>query len=67
MGVATFAKFRLLTVPGIIARYDDSTAAPAWIWLTFAAWLGIALMLGWALWLSRLAVTESRQVEARAH
>jgi hypothetical protein len=40
-----------VVIPGIAMRLDDMDAAPAWVWIGFAGWLGIFFLYPiWSLW-----------------
>jgi hypothetical protein len=55
VAAGVLAAFGFVAAPGVAAGLDDPAQAPAWIWAAFVGWLGTALFLVWAGWLTRLS------------
>jgi hypothetical protein len=45
------------TAPGVVMGLDDMDAAPGWIWIGYAGWMGTFILFpAWAIWLGRMPV-----------
>ncbi len=46
----------IVSIAGVVMRYDNADTAPGWTWIGFIGWLGaFVLYPAWAIWLGRLA------------